>query len=269
MIKEKPANVTWTDEQWNAIYLSGKNIIVSAGAGSGKTAVLTERIIEKIKSGISINNLIILTFTNAAAKEMRMRVRDKIIEAAKENSNLQKEVYLIDQAPITTYDAYSLSLLKKYHYLLKISDDIGIIDNVVLSTKTKKFLDEIFEEEYNNADFLDFLNIYTEKDDENLKKSFIEMYKQINSICKKREYLDNYIDIYYSDEKINENISKYFELIKETSDTLLTIFECMKNTVTDEKLVKFILDIEVQLENLLYAKKYEDYKSIIFQFKKI
>ena len=61
----------WTEEQQLAIDKENTNIIVSAGAGSGKTAVLTERIIEKIKSGVSINDMIILTFTNAAASEMR------------------------------------------------------------------------------------------------------------------------------------------------------------------------------------------------------
>ena len=71
MIPEKPKNTFWTDEQWKAIFLEGTNIIVSAGAGSGKTAVLTERIIQKLKRGISIDSLIVLTFTNAAAFEMK------------------------------------------------------------------------------------------------------------------------------------------------------------------------------------------------------
>ena len=70
MIKEKPINSIWTNEQWSAINENGKNIIVSAGAGSGKTAVLTERVIEKLRNGVHINELIILTFTNAAAAEM-------------------------------------------------------------------------------------------------------------------------------------------------------------------------------------------------------
>ena len=68
----------WTKEQSDAIYKSGTNIIVSAGAGSGKTAVLSERVIEKLKSGIHINELLILTFTKAAASEMKERIRKKI-----------------------------------------------------------------------------------------------------------------------------------------------------------------------------------------------
>lgn len=268
MIPTKPEGVTWTDEQWKAIYLSGMNIIVSAGAGSGKTAVLTERIIEKIKSGISINDMIILTFTNAAAAEMRARVRKKIIKAVEDNPNLKEQVYLIDQAPITTYDAYSLSLLKKYHYLLGICNNIGIIDNAVLTTIIKDKINNIFEEEYNNEDFLRFLNIYTEKDDESIKRSIIQIYNQINSICKKREYLENYIETFYNEEYIDKNINEYINLIKDTSNTILTIFECMKGIVTDDKLTEFLLKIEEGLENLSYAKTYDDYKKIVSNINK-
>ena len=67
----------WTKEQEEAINQSGQNIIVSAGAGSGKTAVLSERVITKLKKGISLDNLLILTFTNAAAAEMKERIRKK------------------------------------------------------------------------------------------------------------------------------------------------------------------------------------------------
>ena len=70
MIPLKPKNATWTDEQWEAIYEDNNNIIVSAGAGSGKTAVLTERVIRKLKDGVHVNELLILTFTKAAAAEM-------------------------------------------------------------------------------------------------------------------------------------------------------------------------------------------------------
>ena len=106
---------TWTKEQLDAIYKSNTNIIVSAGAGSGKTAVLTERVLEKLNQGIHINELLILTFTKAAAGEMKERIRSKISE----NPRLKRELTLIDSADITTFDAFALSLVKKYHYLLE------------------------------------------------------------------------------------------------------------------------------------------------------
>ena len=78
MIPKKPINATWTDEQWEAIYEDEKNIIVSAGAGSGKTAVLTERIKRILNEGTKANQLLVLTFTNAAASEMKERIVKKI-----------------------------------------------------------------------------------------------------------------------------------------------------------------------------------------------
>ena len=113
----------WTKEQEEAIYQKGKNIIVSAGAGSGKTAVLTERVITHLKEGVSIDELLILTFTNAAAAEMKDRIRKKI----KENETLINNLDKIDNAYITTFDAYALSLVKKYSHILNISKDIKIV----------------------------------------------------------------------------------------------------------------------------------------------
>lgn len=97
----------FTKEQQQAIDEIDKNIIVSAGAGSGKTAVLTERIVEHLRRGISIDNLLVLTFTNAAAREMKERVRLKIHE----DKSLSKEEEKVDNAAISTFDSFSLDLL--------------------------------------------------------------------------------------------------------------------------------------------------------------
>ena len=108
----------FTEEQQKAIDLEGTNLLISAGAGSGKTAVLTERVLRKIKEGTHINELLILTFTNKAALEMKERVRKKL----KENE-LFDELDLLDSSYITTFDAYSLALVKKYaDTLLRIAN---------------------------------------------------------------------------------------------------------------------------------------------------
>ena len=138
-MKMKPSNSQWTDEQWEAITHEGENILVSAGAGSGKTAVLSTRVIEKIKDGMSIDKLILITFTNAAAFEMKVRIKKKLEELVKEDSSYQNQLDLLDQAYITTFDGLSLSLVKKYHYLLNVDRSINIIDNVDLNIKKKQF----------------------------------------------------------------------------------------------------------------------------------
>ena len=100
----------WTIDQEKAITTTGTNIIVSAGAGSGKTAVLTERTIRKLLNGTDINRLLILTFTNAAAGEMKNRIRSAIKKAG-----LKEQLDYIDSSYITTFDSFALSLVKKYH----------------------------------------------------------------------------------------------------------------------------------------------------------
>ena len=115
----------WTSEQSDAIYKKGTNIIVSAGAGSGKTAVLSERVLEHVKSGISVDDLLVLTFTNAAAAEMKDRIRSKIRKVPELKDELDK----VDLAYITTFDSFALSLVKKYSYLMNISKNMLVLLN--------------------------------------------------------------------------------------------------------------------------------------------
>ena len=113
----------WTKEQKDAIHFDHSNIIVSAGAGSGKTAVLSERVIRKLRDGVNINELLILTFTKAAAEEMKIRIRNKISK----DDSLKSQLALLDASYITTFDAYALAIVKKYNYLLNVSKNISII----------------------------------------------------------------------------------------------------------------------------------------------
>ena len=97
----------WTDKQWEAIlHENNENILVSAGAGSGKTAILSERVIRKLKDGVNVNELLILTFTKAASEEMKDRIRNKIID-----NHLDNQLKLLDSSYITTYDSYALSIV--------------------------------------------------------------------------------------------------------------------------------------------------------------
>ena len=138
----------WTPEQQLAIDEDGKNIIVSAGAGSGKTAVLSERVIRKLEQGVNIDELLILTFTKAAAFEMMIRIRNKI----KERPHLKEQLDKIDSSYITTFDSFSLSLVKKYHYLLNIKRDIKVVNQNVINMEKKKILDNIFDKYYQKKD---------------------------------------------------------------------------------------------------------------------
>ena len=133
----------WTEEQLQAINKDGENIIVSAGAGSGKTAVLTERVMRKIEEGININQLLLLTFTHAAAEEMKDRIRKKLLKA-----NKQDQLDYLNSSFITTFDSYALFIVKKYSYILNIPSNVSIVENSIISIKKKELLDQILEEYY-------------------------------------------------------------------------------------------------------------------------
>ena len=136
----------FTEEQQLAIDLEGSNILVSAGAGSGKTAVLTERVLRKLKEGTHINELLILTFTNKAALEMKERVRKKL----KENE-LMDELDLLDSSYITTFDSYALALVKKYADIIHLSQNITIAESSILDLAKREILDDIFLDYYDKC----------------------------------------------------------------------------------------------------------------------
>ena len=132
------SKVNWTKEQQDAIYEKGSNILVAAAAGSGKTAVLTERVKRKLLDGIHVDNLLVLTFTNAAAASMKEKIRKRI----KKEPSLKDELELLDSAYISTFDSFSLSLVKKYHTYLNITNNIEITDDVIINLEKKKIINE-------------------------------------------------------------------------------------------------------------------------------
>ena len=167
----------WSPEQKLAIEEEGKNIIVSAGAGSGKTAVLTARVINKLNRGIHINELLVLTFTNAAAQEMKDRIRKSI----QSTPGLEEELNLLDGAYITTFDSFSLSMVKKYHTRLNITNNITVTDEVVIALEKKKILEEILDEYYNsnNEKFNKLISDFCLKNDEEIKTYLENIYSKI------------------------------------------------------------------------------------------
>lgn len=201
----------WTHEQLQSIETEGCNIIVSAGAGSGKTAVLTERVIQKLKRGIHIDSLLILTFTRAAAGEMRERIRSSI----KEDPLLVEELTKIDSAYITTFDSFALSTVKKYYYLLGVPIDISISDASIMELEKQRILDEVFEEMYNieDPDFLTLINDFCLKDDADLKEDILNLNAKLDLRYDKEQYLRNYSELYFDEEKIIEDIKLYNQFL--------------------------------------------------------
>lgn len=202
----------WTEEQQLAIDKENTNIIVSAGAGSGKTAVLTARVIRKLKSGVGINHLLILTFTKKAAKEMKERIRKAIIA----DESIIKELDYLDSSYITTFDSFALSIVKKYSYLLNVRKDVKIADSSIIYFKKKAILDEIFENLYKEKDekFLKLISDFTIKDDRDIKKHIFDISNKLDLKYNKEEYLDGYIKSYYKENNFENLYKEYLEILK-------------------------------------------------------
>ena len=244
----------WTKEQSDAINKDGTNIIVSAGAGSGKTAVLSERVLRKLKEGVNVNELLILTFTKAAAKEMKERIRKKI----KKEPSLSAQLELIDSAYITTFDSYSLSVLKKYHYLLNLPKNIGITDSTLVQIKKEEILDNIFEELYEEKDekFEEFISTFCTKDDKEIRNYLLNIYSKLELKTDKKEYLEKYINEYFNEEKIRNDINLFEKSILKKKEK---IEENVKEIsfLMDGKNYTKLLD---SLNQLLNSENYRDVK---------
>ena len=225
----------WSEEQTKAIYDSGKTILVNAGAGSGKTAVLTERLLQKINSGVHLSQLIVLTFTRLAAKEMKERLRAKL--ASTHTQEAQEELAYIDQAHIETFDAYTSGLVKKYHYLLNIPKQVQIVDAVHFKMISMQLLNEIFDQLYQtqNSHFFDLLNRYTTKDDQKVLADILKVYHQMR-LYPNYEYVLNHYDTYFSDSYIDKTIQDYLAFIKENICTLGLMLQQMAPYTADAKL---------------------------------
>ena len=209
----------WTKEQEEAIVKSGSNIIVSAGAGSGKTAVLSERVINKIQNGIHVNELLILTFTRAAADEMKDRIRKKIDKLPE----FKDELTLLSSAYITTFDSFALSVVKKYHYLLNISSNIAITDESIVKLEQKKILDNIFEELYKekNENFINLIKKYCIKNDKSLKVNILSLCNKISDYIDRDDFIDDVINNFYEEKNINNLLTKYKEFINDKKKEIM------------------------------------------------
>ncbi|RYG72620.1 helicase-exonuclease AddAB subunit AddA [Lentibacillus lipolyticus] len=144
----------WTRKQEEAIYTDGKDVLVAAAAGSGKTAVLVERIIQKLTrqdNPVDIDSLLVVTFTNAAAQEMRSRVGQALEAKLAENPaslHLKKQLSLLQRASISTLHSFCLDIVRKYAYLLDIDPSFRIADDMEAELIRQEVIDDLFEEWY-------------------------------------------------------------------------------------------------------------------------
>ncbi|MBX9971911.1 helicase-exonuclease AddAB subunit AddA [Cytobacillus firmus] len=208
-IPPKPEDANWTDDQWKAIMAKGQDILVAAAAGSGKTAVLVERIINKIiadEDPINVDELLVVTFTNASAAEMRHRIGEaleKAINADPKSAHLRKQVSLLNRASISTLHSFCLEMIRKYYYMTDIDPGFRIADETEAQLLRDEVLEELFEEEYGkegNEAFFALVDTFTnDRSDTALQDIIRDLYDFARSNPSPDQYLDSIVEMYNVD----------------------------------------------------------------------
>lgn len=182
--------MNWTKEQKDTIETRNSNILVSAAAGSGKTAVLIERIKRLVlEDRIDIDRFLITTFTKATAAEMKARlekaIREQMEQPGADREFLRRQLSLLPRANISTFHAFAQEVLKRYFYLTDLEPGFRIGDETEVSIMKNEAVDRLFADrfEHDYDAFTQFLRKYSsERSDNALKRNIVELYDQMRSI---------------------------------------------------------------------------------------
>lgn len=246
----------WSNEQLEAIRVNEGNVLINAGAGSGKTAVLTEHVFHLLKNGAKLDRLLVLTFTNLASAEMKSRIRKKIADP---ESGITELVDKIDASHIETFDAFALYIVKKYHYVLNLPKNIGILDGTIETIKKRKILDEIFDRHYEEKEpvFVEMISQFADKDDKNIKDFILDIYRSVNLEIDQKSYIEKLKTNYCTDsfiEKVIEDLLTYYR------EQIYEIIALTQNENPSEEDSELIIEA---MNEILTHDNYDDFISYL------
>ena len=255
-----------TPPQWQAIAITGADVLVAAAAGSGKTEVLSERIARKVATNRwDIDRLLVLTFTTAAAKNMIVRIEDKISERLLSTNKeedllfLRKQRMLMNDAYVSTIDSFCLNVLKKFYYLVEeeidnqikyLSPNFGILANSkgLLSETIGNVLEELVQEDSTSTDLL--FTVFGSK--QNISSFIIDVYYKLLNIPNFQKYLEDDF------EKLN------FLIIDKVSINHVVIDEFSKvDELTTKEAITTAFNFSLHVKKYLENNKKEDDLDII------
>lgn len=246
----------WTTQQNNAINARNRNILVSAAAGSGKTAVLVERVIKIITdktNPVDIDRLLVVTFTNAAAAEMKFRISKSLNKLIKENPNdsyYKRQLSKLPNAKITTIDAFCSNLVKEHFYELSINQDFSLLDEGELELLTENVISDIIDEFFNNEekDIISLIDAFsTPSSDKAVAQIIKNVLRFIYAQPFPYHWFDKAIELYNPNVDFENSI--WFEYIKKELEAelnyALQLVEENRSLVDfgDEKLNEKFLDV--------------------------
>lgn len=260
------ADTRWTNEQLEAITEKDCNLLVAAAAGAGKTAVLVERIIRKITCDddpVDIDKLLIVTFTNAAATEMRERIAEAVSKSLDKNPDsrlLQRQLALLNKANITTIHSFCLDVIRNNFHYIGLNPGFKISDETEALLLKIEALDDLFEEIYSEdtlkEEFFDLLECYGgNRDDQALKNLVLTLYDFIQSYPWPEEWLKEKVDYF------NINYPHYNDFAKTRWGRILLEYISVELMSLEERMEKAISvaeassGLEPYLENLQEEKR--------------
>ena len=273
----------WTADQQKIIDLRNRNILVSAAAGSGKTAVLVARIISLITEGehpLDIDRLLIVTFTNAAAAEMRERIGKAIEEKVKDepkNTHLQKQITLIHNAQITTIHSFCLYVIRNHFNLIHLDPSFRIADEAELTLLKSDVLGELLEEYYEKGDedFLSFIECFASgKTDKKIEELVLKLHGFSMSYPWPDKWLKERADSFFlesvEDMKQTDWMKEFLQYLGSmVSDLAVRCEEALHLCYGDSGPMAYAKAIEEdysQLESLLSVRDYEEYETCFSSF---
>lgn len=229
-IPPKAPNEMYTDSQWQAIYDQGTNLLVSASAGSGKTAVLVRRVIEKIKrQQLSVDQLLVVTFTEAAASEMKERIQSALQEAINEETDQKlknhftRQLTLLPMANISTLHSFCSKVIQRFFYLIDLDPSYRMLtddtETILLKEDVWDELRETFYEENQEIFYRLTENFSNDRSDSGLEDLILSMYDFARANPEPFRWLDGLVENYRIEKLVDSTL--YEELIHpQVLDTL-------------------------------------------------
>ncbi|SMC21303.1 DNA helicase/exodeoxyribonuclease V, subunit A [Clostridium acidisoli DSM 12555] len=235
---------TWTDEQKEAIYTRASNLLVAAGAGAGKTAVLVERIIKMItdeKNPIDIDRLLVVTFTNAAAAEMRERIGEAIsreLSKSPDSNVLQRQLVLLNKAKITTIHSFCLDVIKNYFHLIDLDPKFRIADETETVLLKTEAMEELFDKNYEegNKEFFHLIECYcSNRDDSALTEMVFSLYNFAKSSPFPEKWINQISESFNVSEDFDFNTSIWAKTL--ISNARIELLGMQKATIKALKII--------------------------------
>lgn len=267
--------INWTREQQKVISLSGRNILVSAAAGSGKTAVLVERIITMLtrkENPVDVDRLLIVTFTEAAAAEMKERIRRAVeerVEKEPKNEHLRRQATLVHSAQITTIHSFCLSVIKEHFHTIDLDPAFRIGEDGELKLLRQDVLREVLDGYYEEGEpsFLNLVEAYGgSRDDRKLEGVVLKLYEFCRSYPEPEKWLEECRMAYQIESMEELDDSVYYQCAKENvrrylagAAELLEQGMCICNEPEGPYMYEEMLESDrLVIEGLMSGKGYEE-----------